>query len=148
MVKFSMGGKLVALQQGGQCDYMRLMKDRTDIAGKAADLQKQLRAKLGVKSGSLEQGLHKAGRRLPRRVRARGQVIVDAQKLAGHPKLARQVNAVEIRDAYNGVSAHLGKIDVADRRKGKLLGLAGTIAGNLLIVVVGFLVWLWWRGYV
>ena len=74
--------------------------------------------------------------------------IVAAQKLAANPKLARRLDAPALKAAYDGLSAHLGAIDVADRRKGKLLSLAGSIAFNLLVVIVGFLVWLWWRGYV
>ena len=124
------------------------MKDRSDIAGKSKDLQEQLQMKLGVKGRSLEHALQRAGRRLPRRARARGQVIVQAEKLAGHPKLSRQMDGPALKDAYDGLSAHLGKIDVADRRRGKWLSLAGSLAGNLLIVVVAFLGWLWWRGYV
>lgn len=124
------------------------MKDRTDIAGKAADLQQQLQEKLGVKGRSLEHALARAGHRLPRRLRARGQEIVAAQKLAAHPKLARQIDGAAVRDAYDGLSAHLGQIDVADRQKGKMLSLAGSIAFNLLVVSAGFMVWLWWRGYV
>lgn len=124
------------------------MKDRTDIAGKAADLQQQLQAKLGVKGRSLEHALNRAGHRLPRSARARGQQIVAAQKLAGNPKLSRRVDGAAFNAAYDGLSAHLGAIDVADRRKGTLLSLAGSIVFNLLVVGVGFLVWLWWRGYV
>ena len=124
------------------------MKDRLDIAGKAADLQRQLHAKLGVKGRSLEHALSRAGHRLPRGARARGMEIVAAQKLASNPKLARRLDAPALKAAYDGLSAHLGAIDVADRRKGKLLSLAGSIAFNLLVVIVGFLVWLWWRGYV
>jgi len=45
-------------------------------------------------------------------------------------------------------SAHLSAIDVADRRRGKLLSLAGALAFNLLAVAVLFIVWLWWRAYI
>lgn len=124
------------------------MTDRTDIAGKAADLQQQLQEKLGIKGRSLEHALSRAGRRLPRRLRARGQEIVAAQKLAAHPKLAPRIDGAAVSAAYDGLSAHLRQIDVADRRKGKALSLAGSIAFNLLVVGVGFLIWLWWRGYV
>ena len=124
------------------------MKDRTDIAGKAAEVQRLLQVKLGVKGRSLEHALNRAGHRLPRGARARGAEIVAAEKLAANPKLARRVDGAALNAAYDGLSAHLGAIDVADRRKGKLLSLAGSVAFNLLVVGVGFLVWLWWRGHV
>jgi hypothetical protein len=124
------------------------MKDGSDIATKAADVQAQLQAKLGVKGRSLEHALSRAGHRLPRSARARGQEIVAAQKMAENPKLARRLDGAALGAAYEGLSAHLGAIDVADRRKGKMLSLAGVIVFNLLVVIVGFMVWLWWRGYV
>jgi hypothetical protein len=68
--------------------------------------------------------------------------------MASNPKLARQIRLAEIDRAYSDITAHLRGIDVADRRKGKWLSLAAGVAGNLLIVIVAFLVWLWWRGYV
>ncbi|MBD3664314.1 hypothetical protein [Sulfitobacter aestuariivivens] len=119
-----------------------------DIHTKAETLRKQLQEKLGVRSRDLSQALKRAGRRLPRRVRGEGQALVRAEKLAANPKLARQLNSAEVDRAYATVAAHLKDIDVADARKGKLLSLAAAVAGNLLIVIAGFLVWLWWRGYV
>jgi hypothetical protein len=28
-----------------------------------------------------------------------------------------------------------------------ILGLAGAVASNLLLVFAGFVLWMWWRGY-
>jgi hypothetical protein len=119
-----------------------------EITAKTQALQRQIKIKLGVSARDLEQALRRAGRRLPRRVRAQGARLVAAQKLAGHPKLVRQIDAQALTQAYDDVSGHLMAIDLADRRKARILGLAGAIALNLLIVMVAFLVWLWWRGYV
>ena len=44
--------------------------------------------------------------------------------------------------------AHLESIDAVEDRRDRLLGVAGAVAFNLLFVVVGFVVFLWWRGYV
>jgi hypothetical protein len=40
------------------------------------------------------------------------------------------------------------RIDVVQERKDRLLGLAVSIAFNLLVVIVAFVIFLWWRGYV
>tara|TARA_R110002095_G_scaffold210915_3_gene198509 strand:+ start:533 stop:907 length:375 start_codon:yes stop_codon:yes gene_type:complete len=124
------------------------MNSHKEITAKAEALRRQLHIKLGVQAQDLEQALRKAGRRLPRRVRGQGARLVAAQKMAGNPKLARQMDGPALSRAYTAVHDHLKAIDVADRRRGMLLSLAAAIALNILVVSGAFLVWLWWRGYV
>ncbi|MGJ5618335.1 hypothetical protein [Sulfitobacter sp. MF3-043] len=122
--------------------------EHKDIAAKSLAIRQQLEAKLGVKSRDLSQALRRAGRRLPHGVRAQGAVLAEAEKRAGHPKLTRQLDSAAVRDAYDRMAAHLRAIDVADARKGRILGMAGVIAFNLLLIIAAFVMWLWWRGYV
>jgi len=124
------------------------MMDHKDIAAKSLTIRQQLEVKLGVRSRDLSQALRRAGRRLPRQVRAQAAILVAAEKQAGHPKLVRQLDDAAVRTAYANVTAHLRAIDVADARKGRILSIAGVIAFNLLLVVVAFITWLWWHGYV
>ena len=119
-----------------------------DMTAKSEALRAQLRAKLGVKSTTLEQGLRRAGGRLPRRIRLRGNALLHAEALLRHPKLSRQVDGRTVTRAYAEITAHLDGINVADRRRGTQLQLAGLIVGNLLVVGTLFLGWLWWKGYV
>lgn len=123
------------------------MLTEKEINAKSQALLRLLQAKLGVRGRDLEQAMRRAGRRLPHRVRGPAARLVAAQKMAGHPKLARQLDPREFSRAYADVSAHLAAIDVADRRKGRLIGLAAVVAANLLIVITAFLFWLSWRGY-
>jgi hypothetical protein len=124
------------------------MLENKDIVAKSLVVRTQLEAKLGVKSRDLSQAMRRARRRLPRRVRAQCAVLAQAEKRAGQPKLARQLDATVVRAAYSDVTAHLRTIDAADARKGRILSLAGAIAFNLLLIIVAFTIWLWWRGYV
>lgn len=71
-----------------------------------------------------------------------------AEALAHNPRLARQIDAAEVERDYRGVVAYLRGIDVADRRRARILSLAAALAANLIAVAVMFLLWLWWRGYV
>lgn len=119
-----------------------------DITAKAELLRGLLRSKLGIRSRSLEQGLRRAGRRLPRRIRAKGAKVARAGLLAGNPHVARQINLAEVDAAFDEVQAHLKAVDVADRRKGQLLGWAGVVVFNLLVIATCFIFWLVWRGYV
>jgi len=123
------------------------MLTEKEINAKSQALLRLLQAKLGVRGRDLEQAMRRAGRRLPHRVRGQAARLVAAQKMSGHPKLARQLDPREFSRAYAEVSAHLAAIDVADRRKGRLIGLAAVVAANLLIVITAFLFWLSWRGY-
>ncbi|MEQ6248801.1 hypothetical protein ABMC89_07920 [Sulfitobacter sp. HNIBRBA3233] len=124
-----------------------MMSDR-DMAAKANAVLGLLREKFGVQARDLRRGVRRVGRRLPRRVRERADRLVAAETLAQNPKLARQIDAAAVEKDFDAVVSHLRGIDVADRRRGRLLAVAATIAANLLAVIAAFIVWLWWRGYV
>ncbi|APE45280.1 hypothetical protein BOO69_04185 [Sulfitobacter alexandrii] len=124
------------------------MLTEKEITARNRSLQQLLHEKLGVRGRDLDHALRRAGRLLPRRVRGQGARLVAAQKIAGNPRLVRQVDGGTFGRDHAEMSAHLAAIDVADRRKGRLLGIAAAVAANLLIVTTAFVVWLWWRGYV
>ncbi|WP_299694996.1 hypothetical protein [uncultured Tateyamaria sp.] len=124
------------------------MESAETIAARAARLQEGLERAFGVRAKSLDTALRRTGRRLPRRLRAEARRVVDAQKFGGQPKLMRQVDAAALDRAEGRVLDYLGGIDRADRRKGRLLALAGVLAFNLLFVVTAFIVWMWWTGRV
>lgn len=124
------------------------MIEYSDIAAKSQTLRQQFEAKLGVKSKTLQQAFRRAGRLLPRRVRQQGSVLVDAERYGQSPKIARQMDDQKLQSAYAEVFGHLRSIDAKDRRKGQVLSLAGVIAFNLLCIIVAFLFWLWWRGFI
>ena len=60
-----------------------------DINAKAEAVRAKIEERLRVKARDLPRAMAKAGRRLPRKLQAQAQVIVDAQSLGGHPKLTR-----------------------------------------------------------
>jgi len=123
------------------------MGENRDIAAKIESVQDLLQAKFGVRKRALPKMLRRTGRRLPKRLHARAQVLVDAQALAAHPKMARRIDHAAVKRAYGDISTHLRAIDVADRRKGMILSVAGSVAFNILVVTVGFVVWLRWSGH-
>jgi len=103
---------------------------------------------MGVKSRSLQQALRRAGRRLPKRLRTQGALIVETGKLAQNPKLARQIDETGVNQAFQALTQHLEAVDLKEQRKVRIMGIAGIVSANLLIVTAGFVWWLWWRGYV
>ena len=123
------------------------MMDAKDIAQKVEGVQELLTLKFGIKRQPLDKMLKRAGRRVPKRMQAKAQVLIDAEHLAGHPKLARQMDAAAVGRAFEDLNTHLKSIDVSERRKGRVLGLAGILVFNLLFVITAFILWMWWRGY-
>lgn len=119
-----------------------------DMAVKSRKLRGLMQQKLDVRGRDLRQSLRRAGRRLPKSVRKRGAALMRAEMLAHNPKTARQVDPEAVERDYEYVCAHLVAIDVDELRKSRILSVTGAVVANLIVVVVLFIVWLWWRGYV
>lgn len=114
-----------------------------------ADALRSLMAKrLGLKRGSLARRVAKAGRLLPSGVRNDIAIVAEAEKLSRNPKLAIRLDRNATKSAYDRAATHLKAIDVADRRKGVALSILGSMAFNILAVIVLLIVVLRWRGLV
>ena len=98
--------------------------------------------------GSLEDQLRRAGRRLPRKVRAAGAVLVQAVAMAQNPKLLLQIDDETVALAYDLCVRHLNGVNPGAARKGALLNLAASIAFSLLVVGLLVLVVLYLRGFI
>jgi len=107
-----------------------------------------LHAKLGIKRRNLDKAMRRAGRRLPRRIRRQGAVLVQAEKLGGNPKLMRRIDPAAFEKAHAEMMTHLAAIDAADAFKGRLIAITATIAFNVIVLAAAFVTYLWWRGYV
>lgn len=124
------------------------MMDAADMAARNVALVKLLNEKHGGRAHDLGRAVKRAGHLLPRRLRKQAMILVDAERKAAIPKLARQINMRTVEGAYLSIEEHLRAIDVADQRRGRWLGLAGTIAAQVLVVGAAFVFWLWWRDYI
>ena len=107
-----------------------------------------LHTRLGVGGPTLARRLKRAGRRLPRAVRAAGAEIVAVQAMAENPRLSRLVASERTDAAFATLEAHLKGIDPADRRRGVLLSLAAAVVLDLMIVAALVVAVLVWRGFV
>ena len=120
--------------------------DRDDIADKSQQVAALMETHLGTRGAELASAVRKAGRRLPRAQRAQAQVLIEAQALPAHPKLMRRLDHAAVDAAYTGLVTYLEAIDLAEARKTRRLNLAAGLAFNLLLVLVAFLLFFWWRG--
>lgn len=117
----------------------------TQMADRVSALMEE---RLGARGRTFQDKLRTHGRKLPRRVRDAAEGLAAAAEKAQNPKLLAQIDEELVSEAYDVCMKHLGRIGRADRRKGAVLNIAASIAFSLLVVAVGVIAYLVWRGYV
>jgi hypothetical protein len=106
----------------------------------------KLRARLGARGKTLECGLLRAGRSLPKPARQAGGRLVQLQRMVANPRLRRLVDPAQVDAALAELDAHLDTVKPGDRRKDRLLGIAGSAVFNLMILGALVIAFLRWRG--
>lgn len=101
--------------------------------------------RLGLKRGPLALRVARSRNMLPKTVREDLMAVAQAQHLAGHPRLAPQIDRKAVRKSYKRAMWHLRGPEVDDLRRGQWLGVAGALTANLLILLVMVVLWIWWR---
>ena len=124
------------------------MFDPAHFQTRLKEAQTLLKRTFGGDPKTLKAGLHKAGRRLPRKARLAGREIVKAQPLADHPKLQQQLDGKKLDKQFDRLIAGIKSVDMADRRKGAVLGALAATAFNLLVFFGLLLLFAMWRGWV
>lgn len=113
---------------------------------RAAELVALFETHMGIKSRTLAKAVSLAGRQLPRAMRTQAALLVEAEALAGNPKLMRQLDGAALEIAYRALSEHLAAIDLKERRRTRQLKVVAGIVFNLLLVFGALLGWIWWQG--
>ncbi len=98
-------------------------------------------------SGDLAARASRARRQLPRKVNDALAVLISANRMAHHPGLAAQIDTEAVATAYDTALKHLNRVGRWERRRGTALGIAASIAFSLLVVGVGLVAVLRWRGF-
>ena len=117
------------------------------IADLISETKTLMREKLGVKASDFTRTTGKAKKHLPNKIYAQAMVLANAEKLSQHPKLRLTLDAPTLGLAAADVQGYLNDIDLADRRKGRILGMLGGLAFNMILFVVVLAVVLYWRGF-
>lgn len=122
--------------------------DPQQLARLSDHLTALMREKLAVRADTLPVALRRAGRRLPRRVRRDGEIILAALARSQNPRLARVTDGDGPVRAARRVESYLSTLDpVASRARARAY-LFADLAFRLAVVLalaIGVLVW---RGYV
>lgn len=114
----------------------------------AAHISTLLKDQLGVRGRDFETRLRRAGRLLPRHVRRDAETLIEAARLQANPKLARMVDDVAVRRAFENSEAFLQSVDVSKRRIDRIVGTLATIAFHVLAVGSIFLAVAAWRNLI
>lgn len=110
------------------------------------EIRQLLAERLGAKGSALAQQFDRARRSIPRRLRYDAQVLIHAAVLKDHPKMASQIDMQALRRSHKAMRKFLSEVDARDRFIGHFLGTLATIAAGLIVVTVGVVSILVWRG--
>ncbi len=91
----------------------------------------------GVKRGhqtDLESMFRKRGGALPRKLRRAARIMAEADRMAGQPKLARQVNFERFEQAHKQLTAYLRPLGKGARLQGGAIGIAASVLFGLLML--------------
>jgi hypothetical protein len=106
-----------------------------------------LTERMHVKGQDLEDKVHRAGRRLPRKVRHAAQELATAAENSYNPKLLLQINEEDVAENYDICQKYLGGLNKGHKLRGVLLGLSTSILFSLVVVAGLFVAVLVWRGF-
>ncbi|HGG06612.1 MAG TPA: hypothetical protein ENK28_14230 [Aliiroseovarius sp.] len=118
-----------------------------DLHARADRLAHLIEEKLDTRGKGLEAKVRRAGRNLPKFIRAEAGLLIEALKVEAHPKLARQIDEARLEQAYANVERYLKGLDPWARRRGVVLNWLAGNALNLLIVAALTVAVLRWRGF-
>lgn len=106
-----------------------------------------LTERMFIKGHDLDEKLHRAGRRLPRKVRVAAQAVATAMEQSYNPKLLLQINEEQVAENYDICIKYLNTLNKGHKLRGVLLGLSTSILFSLLAVAALVLGVLVWRGF-
>jgi hypothetical protein len=112
------------------------------------ELRTAFAARLGVHGHDLAAVVRRAGRMVPRRHRAAAGVLVEAERMAANPRLARLVEPARVEAAARELRDWLASVNPRDRRMARIVGVTAGIAFNLLVLAGVIVAVLVWRGIV
>ena len=116
---------------------------RDEISGLQTQIERQLKLK-----GTFPEQARRARRHLPRGLQKRLATLVAALDLMDHPRLALTLDETALLRHARALAAYLDEVDLADRRKGRLLDIAASVGFAVLVVIALLVVVLRWRGFV
>ena len=125
----------------------RGIASKMEMHERTTTLAERMSAQLRVKGDGLADVAHRAGRKLPKRLKRDTQILIEAEELSGHPKLAKQIDLKNVIRAERRLNAFLDKQNPAAERRGEILDAIARIAFVIVTVVLAVFFTLIYQGY-
>lgn len=118
-----------------------------DVSELADELAQTMARQLRLRNGRLAEVVGRAGSKLPRRLQADAQVIVEAETLSEHPRLSHRIDAKRLKQAERRLRAFLEKQDPRAERWAEFLDRLAAIVFILFAIVLAVFFLALSRGY-
>ena len=118
-----------------------------ELNDRSKALAEKMAQQLRVSGDSLETVTARAGRKLPKHLRAEVDLIVEAMRVADHPKLMHHVDHTRISKAEKKLHRFLNKQDPSTERRNEILDTLAKVAFVIFSIVLAVFLTLLWRGY-
>ncbi|MDM7932986.1 hypothetical protein [Tabrizicola sp.] len=114
------------------------------MADRVAGLMEE---RLKVGGRDLSAKLRRGRRLLPKKERDAAQLLAAAAEKSKNPKLLGQIDMGEVADSYDVCVRHLMTVDPAGRRRDTIAGMLASVGFGVLVLILGIIALLAWRGY-
>jgi len=106
-----------------------------------------LEERLKLRGPDLADKLNRGKRALPKRVRDAAMHLSKASEKAKNPKLLAQIDMGAVSDDYDLCVRHLMTVDPGSRRRDYMASIIASIGFGVLVLILGIIAFLAWRGY-
>ncbi|EBA07102.1 hypothetical protein SSE37_12931 [Sagittula stellata E-37] len=124
------------------------MQVERDMARRVARLEGLLARRMGLRRGPLALRVKRARGALPEAVRRDLLALAAARQGAGHPKIARQIDARAMAQAERRVARFLKGPVLRERRVTRRVRWKAARVLNLALIALGAMWFAMWRGLV
>lgn len=118
-----------------------------DVHERSDALAEKMARQLRLRGDTLADVSARAGRKLPKHLRHEVEKILNAQRMAQHPKFMHHVDEAQIAKAEKKLNRFLDKQDPKAERRTEILDAIAKIAFVIFTVVLAVFLTLLWRGY-
>lgn len=122
------------------------MAKKPDPHARADKVAGRMSQQLRVRGEHLPEVAAKAGHRLPKRLQEDLKLILEADRVADNPKLAKRIDAKQLAKAQRRLEAWLDRQDPSAERWAEFQDLVAKIAFIVLSAVLAAFALLIWRG--
>ncbi len=118
-----------------------------DVRETTEALAERMAKQLRVRGDGLSEVTAKAGRKLPKYLRAEAEALIQAEEMAQNPKLARLIDPKRVKASERKMLKYLNKQNPKAERMGEFLDVVAKIAFVIFVVMLVLFITLLNRGY-